>query len=149
MRIQPIRTDEQHQDAVARIRQLIGSRPGSQESDELEVLATLVDAYESRHFPMEAPDPITLIKFQMEQRGLSRKDLEPLIGSRARVSEVLSGKRSLTLPMIRRLHAGLAIPVDLLVGVTPPHRSTARVKKKLPTHALPTGRQTSRTGRTS
>jgi HTH-type transcriptional regulator/antitoxin HigA len=149
MRIQPVRTEEQHEAAVARIRQLIGSPAGSEESDELEVLATLVDAYESRRFPMATPEPITLIKFQMEQQGLTRKDLEPMIGTRARVSEVLSGKRALTLPMIRRLHVGLEIPVDLLVGIEPPHRTTARIKRKLPAPARPQIRQTRRSGRSS
>jgi HTH-type transcriptional regulator/antitoxin HigA len=149
MPIQPVRTEEQHEAAVARIRQLIGSPQGSKESDELEVLATLVDAYESRRFPIDIPDPIALIRFQMEQLGLSRKDLEPMIGTRARVSEVLSGKRALTLPMIRRLHAGLAIPVDLLVGIAAPHRSTAKIKRKLPAPARPPVRQTRRSGRSS
>lgn len=153
MRIQPVRNEEQHAAAVARIRKLIGSRPGTAESDELDVLATLVDAYESRHFPTDIPDPVLLIKFQMEQQGLSRKDLEPMIGSRARVSEVLGGRRSLTLPMIRRLHAGLAIPVDLLVGINPPHRATTKTKTKtsrrLPTPALPSSRQVRQSIRSS
>lgn len=149
MRIQPIRTDQQHEEAVARIRQLIGSPAESEEGDELEVLATLVDAFEARRFPIDIPNPIALIKFQMEQRGLNRKDLESMIGSRARVSEVLSGKRALTLPMIRRLHTGLAIPVDLLVGIAPAHRSTARIKRKLPASTRPQVRQSRRTGRTS
>lgn len=118
MQIQPVRTEAEHGAAVERITQLIGAEPGTEASDELEVLVTLVDAYEARHFPMNAPDPVTVIKFQMEQQGLSRKDLEPMIGSRARVSEILTGKRALTLPMIRRLHHGLQIPVDLLVGAS-------------------------------
>lgn len=126
MRIQPIRTEAGHDRALARIAELMGAKPGTDESDELEVLATLVDAFEARLFPMDTPDPLTVIRFQMEQQGMTRKDLEPLIGSRARVSEVLNGKRSLTLPMIRRLHAGLHIPVDLLVGIAPPHRRATR-----------------------
>src|ERR1035437_11199843 len=116
MRIQPVRTEAEHDAAVARITQLMGAEPGSSESDELEVLVTLVDAYETKHFPINTPDPSTIIKFQMEQQGLTRKDLEPMIGSRARVSEIMTGKRGLTLSMVRRVRSGLGISADLLVG---------------------------------
>jgi HTH-type transcriptional regulator/antitoxin HigA len=93
------------------------------------VLATLVDAYEARHHAIDAPDPITAIHFRMEQQGLTRKDLEPMIGSRARVSEVLTGKRSLTLEMVRRVQSGLGISADLLIGNQKPvHRYSARTK---------------------
>lgn len=124
MRIHPVRSERDYEAAVNRIAELMGSKPGTAAGDELDVLATLVDVYEARHFPMDAPDPVTVIKFQMEQQGLTRKDVQPMIGSRARVSEVLNGRRSLTLPMIRRLHAGLGIPVDLLVGPMPAPRRT-------------------------
>jgi HTH-type transcriptional regulator/antitoxin HigA len=117
MQIHPVRTEADYDAAVARIEQLMGAEPGSEAGDELEILVTLAGAYEARHFPMDTPDPVTLIQFRMEQQGLTRKDLEPMIGSRARVSEVLAGKRPLTLAMIRRLHLGLDIPIDLLVGV--------------------------------
>jgi len=131
MRIQPIRTDAEHEAAVARITQLMGAEPGTAAGDELDILATLVDAYEAKQFPIKTPDPVSIIKFQMEQQGMTRRDLEPMIGSRARVSEVLTGKRALTLPMIRRLHVGLCIPVDLLVGVhTAPVRPARRGKGK-------------------
>src|ERR1700677_733405 len=126
MQIQPVRTDAEHDAAVARITQLMGAEPGTKASDELEILVTLVDAYEANHFPINTPNPVTVIKFQMEQQGLRRKDLEPMIGSRARVSEILTGKRALTLPMIRRLHHGLKIPVDLLVGAEAAPRRTSR-----------------------
>jgi HTH-type transcriptional regulator/antitoxin HigA len=124
MQIQPVRNEAEHDAAVERITQLMGAAPGSADSDELEILVTLVDAYEAKHFPMNVPDPVTILKFQMDQMGLTRKDLEPMLGSRARVSEILTGKRALTLPMIRRLHQEMGIPVDLLVGVTaaPPRR---------------------------
>ncbi len=79
-------------------------------------LATLVERWEEEHYPIEAPDPVEAIRFFMEQRGLTRKDLEPLIGSRARVAEVLNRKRPLTLPMNRKLHASLGIPADVLIG---------------------------------
>ena len=142
MRIQPVRNEAEHDAALARIAQLMGAQRGTKASDELEVLATLVDAYEARHFPIDTPDPVAIIQFQMEQQGLTRKDLEPLIGSRARVSEVLTGKRTLTLPMIRRLHANLGIPVDLLVGVNSESRRPAeRNKRKPPIAVLHTGRR--------
>jgi len=130
MRIQPIRNEADHEAAIERIAALMGATPGSTAGDELEVLATLVDAYESKHFPIDTPDPLTIIKVQMEQQNMSRKDLEPMIGSRARVSEVLSGKRALTLAMIRRLHVGLRIPIDLLVGekTAPPKKKVRRKK---------------------
>jgi HTH-type transcriptional regulator/antitoxin HigA len=120
MRIHPIRTERDHELAVKRIGKLIGAAPGTVEGDELDILATLVDAYEAKHHVMDAPDPVTAIQFRMEQQGLSRKDLEPLIGSRARVSEIMTRKRSLTLNMVRRLSFGLGISADLLIVVNPP-----------------------------
>ena len=86
------------------------------EGDELDVLATLVDVYEKEHFPIHAPDPVEAIKFRMEQMGLDRKDLEPFLGSRARVSEILNKRRGLSLAMIRSLHENLDIPLDALIG---------------------------------
>ena len=114
--IRPIKTKQDHSAAVKRIEQLMGAKPGSVEGDELDMLATLVCAYEEKQFPVDVPDPITAIEFRMEQQGLTRKDLVPMLGSRSRVSEVLSRKRRLTLPMIRRVRAGLGISADLLVG---------------------------------
>lgn len=119
MQIHPIRTDADHELAIKRIEKLIGAAPGSAEGDELDVLATLVDAYEAKHHAIDAPDPVTAIQFRMEQQGLSRKDSEPLIGSRARVSEILTRKRSLTLSMVRRVKFGLGISADLLIDATP------------------------------
>ena len=116
MRIRPIKTKQDHSAALKRIEKLMSAAQDSPEEDELDVLATLVDAYETEHFVMGAPDAVTAIQFRMEQQGLTRKDLEPMIGSRARVSEVLSGKRRLTLPMIRRVRDGLGISADVLVG---------------------------------
>lgn len=116
MAIHPIHDDADHARAVVRIDQLWGAAAGSPESEELEVLVTLVDAYEARHHAIAPPDPIEAIRFRMEQMGLTRKDLEPLLGSRARVSEVLARKRPLTLAMIRRLRRGLGLSADVLVG---------------------------------
>ncbi len=114
--IRPVKTREDHRAAVARIEELLNATPNTPESDELDMLATLVDAFEAKHDPIDLPDPIAVIEFRMDQQQLSRKDLEPMIGSRARVSEVLAGKRPLTLPMIRRLASGLGVPADLLIG---------------------------------
>ncbi len=116
IQVHPIRSEADYDAALERIDALMGAKPGSAEGDELDVLVTLVDAYEEKRFPMDAPDPVTAIQFQMEQQGLTRKDLEPMIGSRARVSEVMTGKRGLTLAMVRRVRSGLGISADLLVG---------------------------------
>lgn len=128
MQIHPIRTEEDHERAVQRIAKLIGAAPDSAEGNELDILATLVDAYEAKHYPMDAPSPIAAIEFRMEQQGLTRKDLEPLIGTRARVSEILGGTRPLTLNMIRRLRSGLGISADLLIEATPENRPRRRNK---------------------
>jgi HTH-type transcriptional regulator/antitoxin HigA len=117
IQIRPIRSEQDHDAALARIDALMGAKPGSAAGDELDMLVTLVDAYEAKHFPMDAPDPVTAIQFRMEQQGLTRKDLEPMIGSRARVSEVMTRKRGLTLAMVRRVRSGLGISADYLVGV--------------------------------
>ena len=115
MDVQPIRTDENHSAALAEIEQLWDAAPGSPEYDRLEILTTLVEAYEERRHPLEPPDPIEAILFRMEQLGLSRRDLEPYLGTRARVSEILNRTRRLSLPMIRRLHEGLKIPAEILI----------------------------------
>ncbi|HEY3354971.1 MAG TPA: helix-turn-helix domain-containing protein [Polyangia bacterium] len=114
--IKPIRTEAQHRAALATIERLWDAQPGTPDHDRMEVLATLVDAYEREHHPIPPPDPIAAIQFRMEQLGLRRKDLERLLGSRARVSEVLNRRRRLTLAMIRRLHAELGIPADVLLA---------------------------------
>ena len=103
--------------ALRRIEQLWSAPSGSPEERELDALATLVDAYERKVFPIVPLDPIQAIKARCEQLGWTRKDLEPLLGSRARVSEVLGGKRALTLPMIRKVHASMQIPADVLIAV--------------------------------
>lgn len=113
--IKPIRTEADYERALKDIESLIDARPGTPAGDELDVLATLVEAYEAEHHAIDAPDPIALVEFVMEQRGLERSDLEPMIGTRGRVSEILSRKRPLTLAMIRRLQSGLNLPADVLV----------------------------------
>ena len=121
MNIQPIRTKSDYRHALTQIEGLMGARRGSAEGDRLDVLATLVEAYEARHFPMALPDPIEAIRFVMEQRGLTIDDLVPMIGRRNRVYEILSRRRPLTIEMIRRLHEGLSIPADCLIRpIAPP-----------------------------
>lgn len=115
-RITPIRTEADHKAALARIDALMDAAAGTPDADELSVLADLVEAYEAKHFPIELPTPVEAIRFRMEQAGLEPRDLEPYIGSRSKVSEVLSGKQPLTLPMIRALHTHLGIPAEVLVA---------------------------------
>ncbi len=115
MQIKPIKTAEDHRAALARIEQLWDAETNTPEGDELEVLATLVRAFEETHYPIATPDPIEAIKFRMEQQGLEDKDLVPFLGTRSRVTEVLKRQRRLTINMIRKLHEGLRIPLDSLV----------------------------------
>ena len=114
--IHPIRNDRDHAEAMRQIEKLWGARRGSPEAEKLEILVTLVEAYEARHHEIDPPDPIEAIRFRMEQEGLTRTDLEKLIGSRARVSEVLNRRRPLTIAMIRRLRDALGISADVLIG---------------------------------
>jgi HTH-type transcriptional regulator/antitoxin HigA len=116
MEIRPIRTKRDYEQTLRRMAALMSARPGTDAGDELDVLATLVEVYEQTHFPLNAADPVEAILFRMEQQGLERKDLEDYIGSRHRVSEILNRKRGLSLEMIRKLHAGLGIPLEVLVG---------------------------------
>lgn len=116
MDIKPIRTEQDYQEALEIISTLMNAEYGTPEGDRLDVLATLVEAWERQHYPMEAPDPIEAIKFAMEQRGYEPKDLVPMIGRANRVYEVLNRKRPLTLNMIRRLHKGLGIPAESLLA---------------------------------
>ncbi len=113
--VKPIRSEQEYEAALKEIERLWDAQPGTPDGDLLEVLVTLVEAYEEEHYPIDPPDPIEAIKYYMESRGLTRKDLEPYIGSSGRVSEVLHYKRPLSLPMIRRLHEGLGIPAEVLI----------------------------------
>lgn len=116
MKMKPIRNRIDLKNALKRINELWGAKPNSEKGDELDVLMLLVEKYEEEHYPIPPSDPIEAIKFLMEQKALTRKDLESYIGTRARVSEVLNRKRSLTLPMIKKLHEGLNIPYDCLIA---------------------------------
>lgn len=119
MQIKPIKTEQDYQAALQAVSPMFDNEPelNTPEGDFFEVMCLLIEEYEKRHHPIEAPDPIEAIKFRMEQQGLTVKDLEPAIGKANRVYEVLNRKRSLTLPMIRRLHAQFGIPLKSLVGV--------------------------------
>ncbi len=116
--VAPIKNDQDYEVALKRIEQLMAAEPNTPELDELEVLSILVDSYEDQYYPVNLPDPISAIKFRMEQLELSQKDLVPYIGSPSRVSEILSGNRSLSLNMIRTLHKNLKIPLEVLVQKT-------------------------------
>ena len=119
MNIHPIRTKADYKRALRELSAYFDNEPepGSDDGDRFEILATLVEAYESKHFPIEAPDPIEAIRFRMEHGGLTVKDLVPSIGQPNRVYEVLNRKRGLTLEMIRNLHRNLGIPAESLIGV--------------------------------
>lgn len=115
MNIKPVRTKADHRAALKEIESLMNARANTPEGERLDVLVTLVEAYERKHFPMDMPDPVEAIKFAMEQRGLTVKDLESMIGRTNRIYEVLNRKRPLTLKMIWRLHQGLGIPAECLI----------------------------------
>ncbi|EYR78513.1 type II toxin-antitoxin system HigA family antitoxin [Shinella sp. DD12] len=113
--LKPIRTEADYEEALAEVERLWGAKSGTPKGDRLDVLATLIDAYETKHYPMDPPDPVEAIRFRMEQQGLTRKDLEPMIGPRNRVADVLNRKRSLSIDMIRQLHSSLGISAEVLI----------------------------------
>ena len=116
--LKPVRTEADYEAALVEIERLWGARAGTPKGDRLDILATLVDAYENEHYPMDPPDPIEAIKFRMEQQGLTRNDLAAILGSRTRVTEVLTRRRGLSMNMIRRLHEKLGISVEVLIRPT-------------------------------
>ena len=113
--VRPIRTKRDYEAALREVERLWGAKTGSRDGDRLNVLATLIDAYEADHYRMDPPDPIEAIKFRMEQQGLTRRDLEEIIGTRTRIAEVMNRKRGLSIAMIRRLHERLGISADVLI----------------------------------
>ena len=115
MDIKPIKTNADYRAALEEVESLMRAEPNTPEGEKLESLATLIEAYERKHFPLDLPDPVEAIKFEMEQKGLTIKDLEPIIGKSNRVYEVLNRKRSLTLRMIQKLHQELGIPAESLI----------------------------------
>ncbi|MBI4560096.1 MAG: transcriptional regulator [Candidatus Hydrogenedentes bacterium] len=130
MNIRPIKTDADYRAALQEIEKLFDAAPNTPQGDRLEVLTALVEAYEEQHYSIPAPDPIEALVYHMESRGLTRKDIEPYIGHRARVSEILTRKRPLTLGMIQRLHGELGIPAEALVKPYPLRKAKGR--KTLP-----------------
>jgi len=113
--VKPIRSRRDYDAALKEVARLWGAKAGTRDGDRLDVLATLIDVYEAEHYPMEPPDPIEAIKFRMEQQGLTRRDLEELIGTRTRIAEILNRKRGLSIGMIRRLHERLGISAEVLI----------------------------------
>lgn len=127
IKVRPIRNEEDYEAALVEVDALMDASPGTPEGDRLDVLVTLIEAYEARHWMVDPPDPIEAIRVRMEQKNLRQRDLVSMIGSRGRVSEVLSRKRALTLPMIRRLAEGLDLRADVLIQETP------RARRRRPT----------------
>ena len=119
MELKPIRTDAEHADALAEVERLWDAPEGSAEADRLEVLVMLVEAYETARFPIEAPDPIDFLEYVMDSRALTRKDLEPYIGPRGRVADIMNRARPLSIGMIRRLSSGLGLPADVMIQPYP------------------------------
>jgi HTH-type transcriptional regulator/antitoxin HigA len=113
--LKPIRNEADYEAALVEVERLWGARSGTPEGDRLDVLATLIDVYEAKHHPIDPPDPVEAIRFRMEQQGLSRRDLEPMIGPRNRVADVLNRKRGLSIEMIRQLHERLGISAEVLI----------------------------------
>ena len=125
MTIKPIHAEADYQAVLAQIESLWDAPDGSEEAEQLEVLSMLVEAYEKQHFPIDAPDPIDFLNYVMETRGLARKDMEPYIGPRGRVSDILNRVRPLTLDMIRRLSSGLGLPASVLIRNYPLRQEAA------------------------
>jgi len=115
MNLKPMKTKKDYQQALARLEVIFDAKKGTLEGDELEIMGILIDQYENEHFPIDLPDPIEAIKFRMEQLGYTQTDLAKVVGLKSRASEILSGKRKLSLEMIRQLHAKLNIPTDVLI----------------------------------
>lgn len=115
MNIKPIRNDDDLSNAFIRLETIFQADEGTPEADEMEVLVALIEAYENKHYPIQHADPVEAIRFQMEQLNLEQKDLEPYLGVPSKISEVLSGKRQLSLTMIKKLHNGLKIPYESLI----------------------------------
>src|SRR5436309_10354368 len=123
--VRPIRTKRDYEVALKKVERLWGAKDGTPDGDRLDVLATLIDAYEAERYRMDPPDPIEAIKFRMEQQGLTRKDLAKILGTRTRVSEILNRRRNLSIGMIRQLHEKLGISAEVLIRPTRAGRAAA------------------------
>lgn len=120
MTIHPIHSKSDYENALNRIEAIFDAKSGTSEGDELEILGILVEDYEKRHHPIDAPDPVEAVRFRMEQLGLTQRDLGVMVGSKSRASEILSGKRTMSLRVIRILSQSLGIPADVLLGQEEP-----------------------------
>jgi HTH-type transcriptional regulator / antitoxin HigA len=132
VKIRPIRTEKDYEAALARIEAIFDAEPNTPAGDELEILSSLVEIYERKNYPIELPDPIEAIKIRMEDLGLDRKDLEAVIGSKGRISEILNRKRPLTLRMVQRLSEKLGLPAEVLAQPYPlatTQRGASRTKR--------------------
>ncbi len=136
MEVRPLRTEQDYGEALAAIDELLDAEEGSADFDRLDILSVLVEKYEEEHHAIEAPEPIAAIEFAMEQRGLTRKDLEQWIGSRARVAEVLNRRRPLSINMIRALHDALGIPAEVLIQKV---KTTKAKSRRSPARATRSG----------
>jgi len=116
MEIKPVKTEQDYNMSIKRIEELWGAKIDTPEGDELDLLCTLVESYEMKHYPIAPPDPIDAIKFRMEQMGMTKADMVKYLGSQSRVSEILNGKRRLTLRMVKSLYKGLKIPAEILLA---------------------------------
>ena len=116
MEIRPIKTEQDYNDSIKRIEELWGAKKDTPQGDELDLLVTLVESYEMRHYPIAPPDPVDAIKFRMEQMGMTKADMVKYLGSQSRVSEVLNRRRKLTLSMVKSLYKGLKIPAEILLA---------------------------------
>jgi len=145
MNVHPVRTEADYDAALEEVEELWGSKVGTSEADRLDVLLVLIDDYESKHHAIGPPDPVEAIKFRMEQMNLTRKDLEPLIGPRGRVAEVLNRRRPLSLAMIRSLHHKLHIPLESLIAnsALAPNKRTQRTRQSVTRFAKRKTRATS------
>jgi len=128
--IKPINSEADYESVLAQVAELMDATPNSPDGDRLDVLVTLIEAYEEKNWRIDPPDPIDAIKLRMEQRGLTRKDLERVLGSRSRVSEILNRKRALTLEMVRRLHHAFGIPAESLIKPTVRRKAPARRRRR-------------------
>ena len=125
MDIHPIKTEADYEAALQRVDALMQAQPNTPDGDDLDILTTLISVYEEQHYPIMPPDPVEALLYWMETRDLTRRDLEPLLGSRARVAEILNRRRTLTLEMIRRLHSALGIPAEILIQPYTTSKATA------------------------
>ncbi len=137
MNLRPIKTEDDYRAALAEIEGIFQAGPETPEGDRLDILTLLVEAYEEQHYPIPPPDPLGALEYHLESRGLTRRDLEPYLGSRARVAEVMNRRRALTIDMIRRLHQGLGISAEILIQPYPLVKPPSRTRRTAATAAAP------------